>query len=463
MRLAIIGGGGFRVPLVYAALLRESRTPRVDSVSLHDESPERLTVISSVLDQLAADSVARAGGFPRSEPPRVEVTTDLDRALEHADFVFTAIRVGGLEGRVRDERVALELGLLGQETTGPGGIAYGLRTIPEMLRIGERVRAVAPRAYVINFTNPAGMVTEALQGILGDRVIGICDTPVGLVARAAAALDLEPTRVQPDYVGLNHLGWLRRLVVDGRDRLPDLLDNERALATLEEASLFGTAWLRALRAIPNEYLYYFYFQREAIRSIREQPATRGEFLVRQQADFYAAALRRPDQALALWRSTVAERSALYMAEAKGRPHEAPEPDLDDRPEVRTEAGYERVALAVMAAIARGEESTIILDVRNGTTIAGLDADAVVEVPCLVDADGAHPLATAPPDLHQLGLMQQVKAVERLTIEAATTGSAGAALRAFALHPLVDSVGAAHDLVHGYADAFPDMGRLLARP
>ena len=109
------------------------------------------------------------------------------------------------------------------------------------------------------------------------------------------------------------------------------------------------------------------------------------------------------------------------------------------------------------------ESTIILDVRNGTTIAGLDADAVVEVPCLVDADGAHPLATAPPDLHQLGLMQQVKAVERLTIEAATTGSAGAALRAFALHPLVDSVGAAHDLVHGYADAFPDIGRLLARP
>ena len=118
---------------------------------------------------------------------------------------------------------------------------------------------------------------------------------------------------------------------DGRDRLPDLLDDERALATLEEASLFGTAWLRALRAIPNEYLYYFYFQREAIRSIREQPATRGEFLVRQQADFYAAALRRPDQALALWRSTVAERSALYMAEAKGRPHEAPEPDRTTDP------------------------------------------------------------------------------------------------------------------------------------
>jgi 6-phospho-beta-glucosidase len=467
VKLAVLGGGGFRVPLVYAALLRDTSTPRVDSVAVYDRSPDRLGVVATVLDQLAAETTA--GGSTAAEPPRVQVTTDLDHALGGADFVFAAIRVGGLEGRVRDERVAMDLGLLGQETTGPGGIAYGLRTIPAMLRIGERIRAVAPQAYVINFTNPAGMVTEALQGILGRRVLGICDTPIGLVERAAVALSVDPARVQPDYVGLNHLGWLRRLVVEGRDRLPDLLADDKAMATLEETSIFGAEWLRTVGVIPNEYLYYFHFHREAVRSLAGRAETRGEFLLRQQADFYAAARRDPDEALALWRRTLTERSALYMAEAKVQPGKTADlapnndsnhwPEPTDKPEVRTAAGYEGVALAVMAAIARDERSTLILDVRNGGAIDGLDADAVVEVPCLVDANGAHPLATSKPDLDQLGLMQQVKAVERFAIEAATTGSAAAALKAFALHPLVDSVAVARDLLRGYAEAFPELAYL----
>jgi 6-phospho-beta-glucosidase len=458
--LAILGGGGFRVPLVYNALLRDQGSPRVEELSLYDISPSRLAVVESVVAQLAREAV-ESGVAGETTPPRVEATTDLDRALAGADFVFSAVRVGGLRGRVHDERVALDLGVLGQETTGPGGIAYGLRTIPVMLAMAERIRAVAPRAFVINFTNPAGMITEALQPVLGDRVLGICDTPGGLVRRATAALGLHPARTQVDYVGLNHLGWLRRLVHDGHDYLPDLLADEHTLAGLEEGVIFGPSWLRTLGAIPNEYVYYYYFRREALRAIGEQPSTRGEFLLRQQGDFYAAVEREPDRALELWRRAMSERRALYMAEAKGKRHddvvdvEAPEADGDDE-------GYERVALAVMAAIARDERATMILNVRNGGAVAGLAADAVVEVPTLVDGAGAHPLATCPPDPHQLGLMQQVKAVERLTIEAATTGSVDAAVKAFALHPLVDSVSVARDLVRGYMDAHPQIARLLGR-
>ncbi len=446
MKLAIIGGGGFRVPLVYRALLADRGDPRVDDVTLYDTSPERLQVMSSVLAQ-------QAEGVP--DAPRVRTTTDLDEAIAGARFVFSAIRVGGVEARTQDERVALRLGVLGQETTGPGGIAYGLRTIPAAQRIAERVKALAPDAYIINFTNPAGMITEAMQRVVGDRVIGICDTPSGLGRRIAATLGVDAARVQLDYVGLNHLGWMRRLIVDGHDRLPELLADEQALAGLEEGAIFGVPWLQSLGAIPNEYLYYYYFNRDAVRSIRSQEATRGEFLVRQQAEFYASAADNPEKAFDLWHRTIAERRALYMAEAKGTQAEDVEPT--DQP---VSSGYEGVALGVMAAIARNDRSTMILNVRNGGALPGLDDDAVVELPSTVDANGAHPLAAGAPDLHQLGLIQQVKMVERFAIEAATTASPDAALKAFALHPLVDSVRVGRELLDGYVDAIPEVARAL---
>ena len=444
MKLAILGGGGFRVPLVYRALLGDKGDPRVTDVALYDPSGERLAVISSVLAQQAAGS---------PDAPRVRATSSLSDALDGAQFVFSAIRVGGLDGRTRDERIALRHGVLGQETTGAGGIAYGLRTIPIALRIASRVAESCPDAYVINFTNPAGMITEAMQGVLGERVIGICDTPGGLGRRLGAVLGVDATRLQLDYVGLNHLGWMRRVLLDGRDLLPELLADSR-LETLDEAAIFGVAWLQSLGCIPNEYLYYYYFARDAIASILGQDSTRGEFLLRQQRDFYASATATPGQAFDLWQRASDERSALYMAEAKhGR----------DVPEAAPEAaGYEQVALAVMTAIARDEPSTIILNVRNGSALPGLDADAVVELPTVVDAAGARPLPARAPDLHQLGLMQQVKAVERFTIEAALTGSPDAALKAFALHPLVDSVTTARKLLSEYVDAIPEVAAALTR-
>ena len=217
---------------------------------------------------------------------------DVDEALHGADFVFSAIRVGGLAGRTRDERVALDLGVLGQETTGPGGLAYALRTVPVALDIAERTRRLAPDAWFINFTNPAGIVTEAMQTVLGERVIGICDSPIALARRAIGALGLDPAATAIDYVGLNHLGWLRALRVDGTDHLPAAARaTRRRCCGWRRAGSSAPTWLRTLGALPNEYLYYYYFTREAVASILASPQTRGEFLLEQQAAFYDAVAR----------------------------------------------------------------------------------------------------------------------------------------------------------------------------
>ncbi|MGI5275918.1 6-phospho-beta-glucosidase [Streptomyces rochei] len=444
MRLTILGGGGFRVPLVYGALLGDRAEGRVTDVVLHDVDAARLSAVTRVLAEQAA-------GVP--DAPEVTATTDLDEALRGADFVFSAIRVGGLEGRAADERVALAEGVLGQETVGAGGIAYGLRTVPVAVDIARRTARLAPDAWVINFTNPAGLVTEAMSRHLGDRVIGICDSPVGLGRRIARVLGADPDRAFIDYVGLNHLGWVRGLRVAGRDELPRLLADPALLGSFEEGRLFGTDWLRSLGAVPNEYLHYYYFNRETVRAYREAERTRGAFLRDQQARFYEE-MRHPDTpALAAWDRTRAEREATYMAENREAAG-AGEREADD-----LSGGYEKVALALMRAVARDERATLILNVRNRGTLSALDTDAVIEVPCLVDANGAHPVAVDPLPGHATGLVCAVKAVEREVLAAAGTGSRASAVRAFALHPLVDSVNVARRLVEGYTAVHPGLAYL----
>ncbi len=452
MKLCILGGGGFRTPYVYQALLRDTGSPRVDRVALYDVDEVRLHAMVAILTELAAD-------FP--DAPVLEPTTDLHRAVEGSAFVFAALRVGGLEGRRCDEHVALDLNVLGQETTGPGGLAYAIRTVPVMVEAAKVIRDLAPDAYVMNFTNPAGIITEAMQTMLGDRVLGICDTPSGLGRRVAGMLGLDHTRVQMDYVGLNHLGWMRRVMYDGRDVLPELMADDDRLGAMEEGHVFGLDWIRSLGSIPNEYLFYYYFNRDAVRSITGSGKTRGDFLAESQSAFYERATAAGDGVAELWRETVERRSASYMAEAKGGTQDEPI-DPKERETDPSHQGYAGVALGVMAAISRNERQTMILNVRNNGTIAGLPRDAVVEVPTMVDANGVHPMTTDQPDLHQIGLMSQVKAVERHTIQAALTGSRDEALKAFALHPLVDSVSVARDLLRGYVDRIPEVAAVLTK-
>lgn len=443
--LVIVGGGGFRVPLVYRALSSAPFAGLVSDVVLVDTLPDRAHAIARVLGALP----------PGARPaPSVRVAARLEDALPGADLVFAAVRSGGVEGRVLDERVALACGLLGQETVGAGGISYALRSIPDMMRVATLMRDLAPDAWLVNFTNPAGMVTEALAAVLDRRVIGICDSASGLVTRTAraAGVELGGSLAGVDYVGLNHLGWLRRLDGhgsghgSGHDRLPGLLADAPRLASFEEGRLFGPDLLRVLGAVPNEYLFYYYFHREALRSIRAADRTRGETLRDQQADLFPRLLASGDP-LAVWEAARRERESGYLAEARPAEEERDEADLAG-------GGYERVALQVMRALLTGRRAELILNVRNGGTFHELPADAVVEVPSVVDGDGARPLPAAPLAPDQLGLMAAVKAVEQDTIRAAVQRDRDAALRAFAGHPLVDSFHAAVRVLAGYEEAFP---------
>lgn len=448
MRLTVLGGGGFRVPLVYRALLSDDSDSRVHELVLHDVDPARLRRVGEVLARLEANA-GIAG-------PTLRLETDLTEAVQGADFVFSAIRVGGLEGRVCDERAALAEGVLGQETTGAGGICYGLRTVPVALEIARTVKERAPDAYVINFTNPAGMVTEAMATVLGDRVVGICDSPVGLFKRVARALDVDRSHAVFDYAGLNHLGWLRRVLVDGVDVLPGLLADADALLTIEEGRLFGAPWLQSIGAVPNEYLWYWYFTKEAIAGIEAAQETRGEFLLRQQAEFYSG--DRAGDAYEAWDRTRRDREESYMADSRdvSGAGDRDEDDLEG-------GGYDRVALELMHAIARNDPATLVLNVRNGNTLPGLDADAVIEVPCVVDANGPRALPLDPLAPHAAALVAAVKDVERTAIEATMTGSRTLAVRALALHPLVDSVSTARRILDRQLHDVPDLARVFGRP
>lgn len=447
MRLTILGGGGFRVPLVFRALCEDAALG-VDELVLYDVDGDRLDVVASVLTHLADNAEGTA--------PKVRVTTDLRDAVAGADFIFSAIRVAGLSGRICDERSALAQGVIGQETTGAGGVCYGLRTVPVALRVADVVDEVAPQAWVINFTNPAGLVTEAMRSRLGDRVLGICDSPVGLFRRVARALDIDIGRAEFDYAGLNHLGWLRRVVVDGEDRLPRLLADPELLRRIEEGRLFGASWLHTLGTIPNEYLWYWYFRTDALAAEQSAAQTRGEFLRTQQAAFYDKASEGgAPAAYDVWEQTRRDREESYMADSRkvsGSGERDPY-DLDG-------GGYDRVALAVMRAVSADEPQTLVLNVPNRGTLPFLDDDAVIEVPCRIDASGAKPRAVGPLDLAAQGMVASVKAVERTTIEAAVQGSRSLAVQALTLHPLVGSVPVARAILADQLERLPELARAL---
>jgi 6-phospho-beta-glucosidase len=433
VRVSILGGGGFRVPLICRELAA-SGLP-ASEVVLFDVSAARLQVITDVL---AGD------GLP------LRTTTDLDTALRGTDLIFAALRVGGLDGRVRDERSALDRGILGQETVGAGGLSKAARTVPVVDAIARRIAELAPGAWVISMTNPAGIVTEVMAASLGPRVIGVCDSPIGLVRRACAAAGIDPgpslarvtDLVEVDYLGLNHLGWLRGLVAEGTDLLPGLLADPGRLARIEEGRLFGADLLAALGTIPNEYLYWYYAEREALHALTQARQTRGEHVRARQRAFYAAAAADPGRAPRLWAQARDERNRSYFAELR-----AGERDAADV----AAGGYESIAVGLAAALTGAGQARLILNVRSGGTVAALAPDAVIETVCQVSGDGAVPLPARPPSDHELGLMCTVKSCERAIISAALTGSAAAALRAFALHPLVAALGAARALAAAALD------------
>jgi 6-phospho-beta-glucosidase len=393
LKIAVVGGGSTYTPeLVQGFADRAERLP-VDDLALLDPDAERLEVVGG----LARRMLARRGFGGR-----LALTGRLEEALDGADFVIVQLRVGGQAQRRVDETLPLEFGCIGQETTGPGGFAKALRTVPVVLDLAEQTaRRGAPGAWLVDFTNPVGIVTQALLD-QGHRAIGLCNVAIGFQRRLAAELQVEPDRVELEHVGLNHLSWLRAVRVDGVDRLPELLA-ERAEALAAEVDL-PVELLRLLGAIPSYYLRYYYLTGEVLDEQRRRPS-RAE----QVAEIEAELLR------------------LYR-----------DPALDHKPELLERRGgafYSEAAAQLVASLHAGSGDVQVVDVRNDGAIPDLPADAVVEVPARVDADGAHPLPQQPLPPELLGLVQQVKAYERLAVAAARSGDRRLALEALLANPL----------------------------
>ncbi|MFL5979332.1 MAG: 6-phospho-beta-glucosidase [Gaiellaceae bacterium] len=412
MKVAVIGAGSTYTPELVSGLGRERDAIDVRELVLHDIDAERLEVVGT-LAQRMLDRQGYDG--------RLEQTGELDRALDGADYVLVQIRVGGQEARLRDETVPLACGCIGQETTGAGGLAKAFRTVPVVLEIAARVRErAAADAWIVDFTNPVGIVTRALLDE-GHRAVGLCNVAIGLQRLVGRLLAIEPARVLIDQVGLNHLTWVRAVRVDGVDVLADLLEvHGDALAA--EVSL-PRRLLDELGAVPSYYLRYFYAHDDVLS---EQLAGATPRAVR------VAEIER-------------ELLAMYA-----------DPALTSKPALLDQRGgayYSECATRLVASLATGDGRAHVVDVRNDGTLAGLADDDVVEVPARVDPFGARPLPQAPLAPELRGLVQHVAAYERLAVEAAVTRDPAIARRALLAHPLVGQWGP----VEGLMDALAGVG------
>ncbi len=447
MKLAIIGGAGVRVPLLTSGLFRKETGFAVDELALFDTNRDRAAVIARISEAMAR----RSGG-----KLRVSIPESLVEALEGCSFVVSSIRVGGIGGRILDERIAIEHGLPGQETVGPGGFALALRTIPVLVSYGRKVAELAPSAWMINFTNPVGIMAEAFirEGI-SDRCIGVCDTPREQFLHVAEALRIPLESACFDYLGLNHLGWIRAVHVQGRDVLQDLMASDEALERSYPVRLFSNSFLRSLRLLPTEYLFYYYSPREALRRTLESGNTRGGLIQELEGRLMrsvAEAGRDERRVLDAYDVYLASRNASYMAIETGGAFEEGRVDEARADLYQSSAGYERIALDVIGAVHNNQRKVMPVDVANQGAIRDLDCDTAVEVPCVIDSNGARPLAVGRLPEQIRDLLLRVKEFERITVDAALKGSRPVAIDALVANPLVGSREMAERLVAGYQSA-----------
>ena len=425
--VTIIGGGGVRTPLLIYGLSQAQQLLQIGRLTLYDVDAERTETIARLGREILRQSNT---GF------EIRVSSRLEEAAEGADVVLNSVRVGGIAARARDERIAIEHGLAGQETTGPAGAAMALRTLPVTLRHARTVERVAPGAWFINFTNPAGLITQALSQNTSLRVIGICDTPIELFHRIAEAVGAPPAEMTFDYAGLNHLGWVRRVTLRGEDITSRLLDDSNLLRSLYPADLFDPALIQTLRLIPTEYLFFYYSQRKAHENQLKAGASRGEELQRMNAGLFRelAAADAPG-ALAIYRSYLLQRNASYM-KIEGQAGSAFGAAPEEYNPFETATGYHRIALDVMTGLVSDQRRQVVVNVRNDGAIEDLEPEDIVEVPCDIDRTGAHPRRTGRLPDSVRGLVQSVKAYERTTIRAALAGSAALAQLAMLEYPII---------------------------
>jgi 6-phospho-beta-glucosidase len=431
LKVAIIGGAGVRVPLLVGGLARSDL--RISDVALFDVEQSRQQIIAALAAQMA---------------PGVRISSEqsAESAIEGSTFVVTSIRVGGAAQRARDEATAIAHDVVGQETVGPVGFAMAVRTIPAMVEYGRLVSRLAPRAWLINFSNPVSIITQAVHQETDARLIGICDTPMEMFEDAAHALGLPATVCSYDYFGLNHLGWLRDVLFEGEGQLHRIWNDDAKLLSAYRAPLFEPERLRALELLPTEYLYYYYRPEVALANIKKSGSSRGQHVATLTEQFFRTVISRgagsldPASLVAAYQRYLAARDGSYMTLETGETKPRIKPDWAEL------SGYDKIALMTMRAIVHNQGAIIPLDVANYGTLPFLDNDDIVEVPCRVDKDGPRPQIVGPVPDHPRELIEKVKIYERATVKAALTGDRNELVDALALNPLIPSRDKAAQLV-----------------
>ncbi|MFZ3079920.1 MAG: 6-phospho-beta-glucosidase [Bellilinea sp.] len=411
VKVCVIGAGSSYTPeLIEGCIENHSELP-VKRLSLMDIDERKLGIVGNL-----AQRMVQASG-PDME---VELTTDRRKAVEGADFVITQIRVGGMAARILDEKIPPQFGVIGQETTGPGGFAKALRTIPVLMGIARDIQELAPNAFLINFTNPAGLVTEALQRYSPVKSIGLCNIPIGAEMRISEQLKVDRKRIQLDWIGLNHLNWMRGVTVDGQDFWPQVLTGaiEEARKEGHDGEGISAEMLEILGMIPCSYLDYFYNHPNILEKQKKASRTRGEEVAEIEA-----------QLLEMYR----------------------DPALKEKPKLLEKRGgayYSKAAVSLISAIYNDKQEIHIVNTRNQGAIPDLSDDVVVEIATRVGASGVQPIKTTAVPAAVRGLVEAVKAYEVLTAQAALNGDRKLALQALWTHPLVPS----YESARGVLDA-----------
>ncbi|MBI5959355.1 MAG: 6-phospho-beta-glucosidase [Chloroflexi bacterium] len=407
IKIAVIGAGSTYTPELIDGLIRYRDVIPVGTLALMDLYRWRLETVGGMAERMLAQA---------AYPADVILTTDRRAALSGADFVITQIRIGGMAARLIDETIPPRYGVIGQETVGPGGFAKALRTVPLMIEIARDMQQVAPRAWLINFTNPSGLVAEAVWRHTNVNVVGLCNTPIQMQYDLAAALKVDPAAVALDYVGLNHLGFVRGVKVNGQDRMAQALQVTLDMLRREQDPIFAPDLIETLGLIPSYYLSFFYHHDQALAAQRQAPQTRAERV----------------------QEIEAELLKLYA-----------DPQRVEKPALLAERGgalYSTAAVSLIADLLQDGDATHIVNMSNRSTLPDLPAEAAIEVPCRVTRGSIQPLPADPLPPQIAGLIQAVKSAEMLTIQAAVSGDKRLALQALLAHPLVPSYAAARSLL-----------------
>lgn len=442
MKLTVIGGGGVRSMFLAKSIAQRAHDLHITELVFMDCDADKLRIYGGL-----ARHVARL-----LDPAlKFTLTTDADEAVRDADYIITTIRVGGDHTRVRDERIALDLGILGQETTGAAGLSFAMRSVPALADYCERIKRLSkPTVKVFNFTNPAGVVSQALRDMGYDFTYGICDAPSGMLHQFADLYGVDASRIVGECYGLNHLSFFRSIQIDGREIMPELIARPDAYEKTD-LRFFGRDLIEHMGCVLNEYLYYFYYREQAVQNILKAGVTRGEVIedINRQMTEELSKMDIEndfDSCLACFEKWYGKREDAYMANETGVHRDKPWKFDVFSPDA---GGYAGVALRFIELVETGTTGSMILCAPNQGAIPTLADDDIVEITCDISRDGAKPHKVESPDPRALELIRRVKSYERLAAKAIVQRDRTAAVDCLMLHPLVNSYSLAVQLVDAY--------------